>query len=72
MTSRRMVYLSGDTFRIRESLKKDGWKWNVAEKRWEQMLNDEWDDRMVRCHLHSLAGVRNRLGDVSIQFLVSE
>lgn len=68
MTTRRMVYLTGETFAIRGALKNDDWKWNAEEKRWEQMINDQWNEAQIKSHLHSLAGVRNRMGDVTITF----
>ena len=68
MTTRRMVHLSGETFQIRGPLKNDDWKWNADEKRWEQMINDQWDEEMIKRHLHSLSGIRNRLGNVIVTF----
>jgi hypothetical protein len=66
--TRKMALVTGNTFTVKESLKRDGWKWVPECKGWTKDVNAEWDARMVEMDIRDLSGVRNRLGKVEITF----
>ena len=51
--------LTGDTFRVKGILKKNGWKWDADRKAWT--MSDAWDnaDHVIR-RVRGYGGIRNR------------
>ena len=51
--------LSGDTYRFRDIIKADGWKWDAYECAWWKDADWTDEDHVIRS-VRGCAGIRNR------------
>lgn len=65
---RKIAVVTGDTFTVKEKLKGAGWKWQPEVKGWAKDVPAEWEAWQVEADIRGIAGIRNRMGKVTISF----
>lgn len=58
-TTQKLARLTGDTYQIRDVLKRHGWAWDAATKTWVKAADWEDEADVIR-NVRLYGGVRNR------------
>jgi hypothetical protein len=61
------VYITGDTYDLRNALKRGGWRWDKEAKAWTASYEEEVTAEEIVSELRRTDGIRNRVGRLSVE-----